>query len=158
MFPSLSNRELAAALFNIATLLRDRQENPYRVRAFERGARALLTRRDPAAAALSLSEDLLPHRRGVLGKRLQVHLREMARTGQAELWTELCADLPPYMGALMTVPGVGPRLAARLHEALGVETPAQLRDAARSGYAQTVWGVGKTRAAAWAALPGGDTE
>lgn len=146
-----TDRELAATLFNIATLLRERQDNPYRVRAYERGARALLARRDPhVAARLRQSDELLRHGKGVLGERIQTRLRELARTGRMETWDDLCADLPPYMGALMTMPGVGPALARRLHNDLGVETALDLAEAARSGRARAVWGVGPKRAAAWA--------
>ena len=49
----VTNRDMAAMLFNIATLLRDRQDSPYRIRAYERGARALLARRDQIADARS---------------------------------------------------------------------------------------------------------
>ena len=68
-------------------------------------------------------------------------------------WTTLdglCADLPPHVGALMAVPGIGPRLADRLHTELGVETAADLARAARSGRARSVWGVGAEAAGQWA--------
>lgn len=146
-----TDREMAATLFNIASLLRERQDNPYRIRAYERGARALLARRDPHVAARLRNSDVpLRHGKGVLGERIQSRLRELARTGGMETWNDLCADLPPYMGALMMMPGVGPALARRLHAELGVETAVDLADAARSGRAQAVWGVGPKRAAAWA--------
>jgi DNA polymerase (family 10) len=113
----MTNRDLAATLFNIATLLRDRSDNPYRVRAYVNGARALMRRdSDDLASAL-----------------------------------KLCEGLPPHMGALMRVPGVGPRLAQRLHDTLGISTPAQLMEAARLGRLQAVWGVGPKREAQFAA-------
>ena len=51
-----------ATLFNIATLLRDRQDNPFRIRSYENGARALMGRRSDLAAALRQQDTLLPHR------------------------------------------------------------------------------------------------
>lgn len=48
----MNNRDMAATLFNIATLLRDRQDNPYRIRAYENGARALMGRQEDAVATL----------------------------------------------------------------------------------------------------------
>jgi len=146
----VTNRDMAAALFNIATLLRDRQDSPYRIRAYENGARALLARRDQIADALREADRTLPHRKGVLGERVQRRLRELAETGRMGTLDALCADLPPHVGALMEAPGVGPRLAERLHRALGVETPADLARAAQSGRARQVWGVGPKREAQWA--------
>ncbi len=148
----MNNRDMAATLFNIATLLRDRQDNPYRIRAYENGARTLMARRDDIASALRDADKTLPHRKGVFGERVQRKLRELAQTGHMEYLDDLCADLPPYVGALMAVPGVGPRMAARLHEDLGVETPSGLAQAARTGRVQSVWGVGEKRAGQWAQL------
>ena len=148
----MTNREMAATLFNIATLLRDRQDNPYRIRAYENGARTLMARRDDIAAALREADKTLPHRKGIFGERVQRKLRELAQTGHMEYFEDLCADLPPYVGALMAVPGVGPRLAERLHEGLGVETPTDLARAAQTGRVQSVWGVGAKRASQWAQL------
>ena len=146
----MTNRDLAATLFNIATLLRDRQDSPYRIRAYERGARALLARRDQIADALRQADKALPHRKGVLGERVQRRLKELAETGRMGTMDALCADLPPHIGALMEAPGVGPRLAERLHRDLGVESAADLARAARSGRARQVWGVGPKREAQWA--------
>ena len=145
----VTNRDMAATLFNIATLLRDCQDSPYRIRAYERGARALLGRRDQIADALRDADKALPHRKGVLGERVQRRLKELAETGRVGTLDALCADLPPHVGALMEAPGVGPRLAERLHRTLGVGTADELGRAARSGRARQVWGVGPKREAQW---------
>ncbi len=149
---NLTNKEMAQTLWKIATLLRDKQDNPYRVRAYERGARALMGRRDDAVSVLRDGTEQLRRRKGVLGDRLQSKLSELARTGRMDYFQELCADLPPHIGALMAAPGVGPRLAQRLHDTLGVETAAQLAEAARSGRASGVYGVGPKRLADWGQL------
>lgn len=148
----LTNKEMAQTLFKIATLLKDRQDNPYRIQAYENGARALMGRRDDAVAVLRDDSKQLWRRKGVLGERLQRKLAELAKTGRMEYFAELCADLPPYIGALMAAPGVGPRLAQRLHETLGVSTAEQLAAAARSGRVEGVYGVGPKRAAQWGQL------
>jgi len=109
-------------------------------------------RRDDAVAVLRDDTQHLKRRKGVLGERLQRKLSELARTGRMDYFTEVCADLPPHIGALMAAPGVGPRLAQRLHETLGVETAEELAEAVRLGRAQSVYGVGPKRAAQWGQL------
>ena len=148
----LTNKEMAQTLFKIATLLKDRQDNPYRIQAYENGARALMGRREDAVAVLRDETKHLKRRKGVLGERLQRKLSELAKTGRMEYFSELCADLPPHIGALMDAPGVGPRLAQRLHETLGVETAEELAQAVRSGRARGVHGVGPKRMAQWGQL------
>ena len=138
-------RHSPATLFNIATLLRDRQDNPFQIRAYENGARALMGRCSDLAAALRQQDTLLPHRKGLLGERLQRKLQELARTGEMAYFQEMLADLPPYMAALMSVPGVGPRTVQRLHECLGIETPADLVAAARSGRLRSLQGFDPKR-------------
>jgi len=152
MTTQLTNKEMAQTLWKIATLLRDKQDNPYRVRAYERGARALVGRRGDAVSVLRDGTESLQRRKGVLGNRLQLKLAELARTGRMEYFSELCADLPPHIGALMTAPGIGPRLAQRLHEALGVSTAEELWEAARTGRAAGVYGVGPKRLSDWGQL------
>ena len=141
----MTNREMAAMLFNIATLLRDREDNPYRIRAYENGARALMGRQDDAARQLAQGSRMLEHRKGVLGERVQRKLKELAQTGEMSYFEELCADLPPYLRELMHVPGIGPKSAKHVHEVLGIETLDQLVQAARDGRLQSVWGFGAKR-------------
>jgi DNA polymerase (family 10) len=143
----MTNREMAAMLFNIATLLRDRDDNPYRIRAYERGARALLRSRANAAAILGGPNEnaRMAHRKWELGEHLQIKLRELATCGEMQYFHELCEDLPPYMEALMEIPGVGPRTAQHLHEALGAEKADDVVRAARTGKLESVWGFGKKR-------------
>ena len=149
----MTNRDLASTLFNIATLLRDQGDNPYRVRAYLNGARSLMRRTsDDMTVPLRASEKPLPHPKGVLGERVQKRLKELVETGRMELLSELCEGLPEYIEALMHVPGVGPRTAQRLHDTLGIETPEQLLAAARTGRLQSVWGVGPRRQAQFAQL------
>ncbi len=149
----MTNRELAATLFNIATILRDREDNPYRINAYLNGARSLMRRNsDDMVSALRQTDKALPHPKGILGERIQRKLQELVKTGDMAYLDELCADLPPYMRDLLRVPGIGPRTARQLHDVLGIETPEQLIEAARQCRLETVWGFGPKRQARFAQL------
>lgn len=149
----MTNRDMAATLFNIAALLRDRGENPYRVRAYENGARSLMRRRsDDMVGPLQNAHKTLPHPKFVLGDKLQRKLRELAQTGDMAFYDQLLADLPAPVARLMRVPGIGPRTAARLYDTLGIETADDLRAAARSGRLTDVWGIGEKRREQFAQL------
>jgi len=148
----MTNRELAATLFNIATILREREDNPYRIRAYENAARALMGRRDDVASALTQPGQILRRRKGVLGDKVQAKLRQLAAEGHMPFFDALCADLPPHIAALMRVPGMGPKTARQVYERLGVRTPDDLRRAARDGRLASVWGFGAKRTAQVAQL------
>ena len=143
----MTNRELAATLFNIATILREREDNPYRIRAYENAARALMGRRDNVAGILTQPGQTLRRRKGVLGDKVQAKLRQLAAEGHMPFFDDLCADLPPHIAALMQAPGMGPKTARQVYEALGVRTPDELRRAARDGRLASVWGFGAKRTA-----------
>jgi DNA polymerase/3'-5' exonuclease PolX len=70
----LTNREIAAVLFNITTILREQgNENPFRTAAYECGARAMMGYRNDAREILAESaKKKLPFREAwYIGKKLQ---------------------------------------------------------------------------------------
>src|SRR5438876_5757445 len=106
----MTNRHIAAVLFNIATLLDSSQDNIYRVRAYRRAARRILILPEEAAAIVARGEELpLP---GV-GDRLRRKLAELISTGSLTFYAELLEDLPLPVRSLMALDGVGPKIAQR---------------------------------------------
>src|SRR5262249_11278091 len=136
---AMTNREIAAVLFNISTILRTQHGNPYRIRAYRRAARNLLRLREPIASRIAAGRPLgIPR----LGKSRTDKISTLATAGQLPFYDQLCAELPAEQQALLTVPGLGPTIAARIHRDLGTTDPDSLRRAAATGRLQRVWGVG----------------
>jgi DNA polymerase/3'-5' exonuclease PolX len=141
----MTNRDIAAVLFNISTILRTQHGNPYRIRAYRRAARNLLRLREPIASRIAAGRPLgIPR----LGKSLTAKISALATAGRLPFYDQLCAELPAEQQALLTVPGLGPTIAARIHRDLGATDPDSLRRAAATGRLQRVWGVGPKRIAA----------
>lgn len=141
----MENREIAAVLFNISTLLAEQQANPYRIRAYRRAARNILRTRyslaERARAGLPLGIPLL-------GKRLTTKITQLAAEGRCDFYDELCGDLPGAEQALLKVPGIGPVTARRVAKDLDAsEVDDLVRRAAVAGL-QKSWGIGPKRAAA----------
>jgi DNA polymerase/3'-5' exonuclease PolX len=138
----MTNRHIAALLFNIATLLDMAQDNVYRVRAYRRAARRILALPEEATAIVARGEELpLP---GV-GERLRCKLAELIATGSLNFYDELLEDLPLPVRALMALDGIGPKLAQRLHAELGLSTAQDLLAAAERGKIRTLYGFGVRR-------------
>lgn len=140
----MKNREIAAILFNISTLLAQHGGNPYRIRAYRRAAQNLLRLRHEVADRAHAGQPL-----GVpfLGKRLTAKITELARTGHSDFYDELCGMLPGAQQALLHVPGIGPKLAERITAKLHAEEVQELvKRAAKEGL-QRVPGIGPKRAA-----------
>lgn len=141
----MTNREIAAVLFNISTILSARHGNPYRIRAYRRAARNLLRLRYPVAERAAAGRPLgIPR----LGKSLTDKISTLAVKGTLPFYEELCDELPPEERPLLKVPGLGPTIAARISRDLGSTDADSLRRAAATGKLQRVWGVGPKRAAA----------
>ena len=152
----LSNKEMAALLFNIATVLRDQgNQNPWRTRAYERAARALMGLRIEAAQTLSEGDEnaRVPFGKWQhIGKRLHAKIGEMVQKGSLAQFYEMLGELPAHQAALMTIPGIGPRTADRIYQTLGIASAPELFRAARNNDLLRVPGMGQKRVRAIAAL------
>lgn len=148
----MTNREIAHILFNIATLLELGEGNPYRIRAYRRAARGMLRLDAEARDLLAAGRDLpLPG----LGKRLRAKIGQLVEGGRLAFYEELIAEQHPAIQALMAVPGVGPKTAARLFTELHLTSPEALLFAARRGRVRELWGFAERREAALAEAAAG---
>ena len=139
---TVTNKDAAEILFNVATILELAEDNPYRVRAYRRAARLLLANREDRRLRLTDKQELdLPG----LGPSLRKKLGELLSTGHMRFYVELCADLPTDVAQLMEIPGVGPKTALRLHEELGLTTASEVYAAALQGKIRTLYGFGEKR-------------
>ena len=135
----MTNHQIAAILFNIATLLEGAQDNVYRVRAYRRAARRILALSEEATAIVARGEELpLP---GV-GERLRRKLAELISTGTLNFYDDLLEDLPLPVRTLMALDGIGPKIAQRLHAELGISTAQDLIAAAERGKIRELYGFG----------------
>ena len=122
--PIVTNSQIAEVLNGIAALLESQYSNPYRIQAYRNAARGVLELPEEAADIIARRE-LLPV--PGLGKRLQNRIAELVNTGTMTFYQDLSLQLlPPGARALMAIEYVGPHIAIRLHEELGIDTPEKL--------------------------------
>jgi DNA polymerase (family 10) len=141
------NSQCADRLREAADLLDAQGANPFRVGAYRRAAETV---RD-------LPEDLarLVDREGLeglealpgIGRGIASALLEMNRTGRWMQLERLRGSADPTQ-LFTAVPGLGHRLAERIHDELHIDTLEALEMAAHDGRLETVPGVGPRRAAA----------
>ncbi len=122
--PIVTNSQIAEVLSGIAGLLEFQNSNPYRIQAYRNAARGVLELEEPAAAYIARKQ-LLPV--PGLGKRLQNRIMELVNTGTMTFYQDLSLQLlPAGARALMAIEFVGPHIAIRLYEELGIDTPEKL--------------------------------
>ncbi|HUF27024.1 MAG TPA: helix-hairpin-helix domain-containing protein [Gemmatimonadaceae bacterium] len=142
--PETMNADVAARLDEAADLLRDQDANPFRVQAY----------RHAAQTVRSLQESVgdLFHREGLeglerlptIGSGIARAIRTMVLSGYFPMLERL-RDAGDPARVLETVPGVGRRLAQRLHDELGVETLEQLEVASHDGSLGDLAGFGEKK-------------
>lgn len=137
------NARIAAAFTQMAELLALHDANPFRVRAYRHAARVVgALRVDLVGHAASGAP--LPRLPG-LGAEQTARIEEFARTGRLAALDRLRGDLPSGLGELLQLPGIGPKRARQLHEALQVDSLPALLQAARDGRIRRVPGFGERR-------------
>lgn len=136
--PSRLNRAVAEAFSEIADLLELVGDNPFKIRAYRRGADAVLALDVPVDEALA-DDGGVPG----LGEALRAKALEYASTGKLDYLERLREQVPPAIVALTAVPGIGAKTAWKLYESLGVDDTASLLAAARSGLVRAVPGFGE---------------
>jgi DNA polymerase (family 10) len=135
------NADIAAILTEIADLLEIEQVNPFRIRAYRNAARIIGELRRDVRSMLVRGEDLteLPG----IGEDLAAKMREIVETGKCRALEKLHAELPPAIGELLHVRGLGPKRVHTLWHDLDIRTNEQLARAARDGRIRSLPGFGE---------------
>ncbi len=132
---------IARALSETADLLTLTGREPFRARAYERGARVLERLTDPDFERL-VAEARLTTLAGI-GQGLAAVIGELAGSGRSETLEKIRGALPAGARELGRIPDLGLRKIQALHAALGVETVEALRSACEAGRVRTVKGFGE---------------
>lgn len=138
---SVSNAEIAAVFEEIADILELEEANPFRIRAYRNAARTLQAFA-PDIGGLLAAGQALPKLPGI-GDDLTSKITEIAATGSCALLQRLRGEVPSGLREMLKVGGLGPRRVARLWHELGIQTLADLQQAARSGRIRGLHGFGE---------------
>ena len=140
----LTNEQIAGELDEVADLLEGHGANPFRVRAYRNAAESI---RKLEVSIVQLAEDQgvdglmqLP----AIGRSLANTLAHLADSGRLPMLERLRGENAPER-LFTTVADIGPKLAQRIHEELGIETLSELSAAAHDGRLARVRGMGGKR-------------
>jgi DNA polymerase (family 10) len=138
---TMTNSDVADALDQIADLLEFQGANPFRVRAYRNGARAIRDLTEPVERIVSDPQRPLTDVEGI-GKDLAEKVTTLVQTGSLPMLDELLAEIPNSVLAIMRVPGLGPKRAAILYRELEVSDLEQLRAACQAQKVRELKGFG----------------
>ncbi|MDB6126802.1 MAG: hypothetical protein JWM35_698, partial [Verrucomicrobia bacterium] len=137
----MTKNEIADVLTEIGMLLELKGENPFKVRAYQTGARALESIEDAELSRLIASEELQTVKG--IGEALSQKITELHTTGKLEFFEKLKATIEPGLVAMVEIPGLGPKKIRALRDKLGVTNIAELTAACNDGRVAALDGFGE---------------
>jgi len=139
----MSKDEIADILENISRLLELKGENPFKVRAYTNGARALETLSESLETLVA--ENRLQEVDGI-GKAIAEKITTLVRTGELPYYNELREEFPSEIFQLFELQGVGAKKIKALHDNLGVNSLTKLERVCKDGQVAALPGFGEKTA------------
>lgn len=138
-----ANSDVASVLYEIGEILTVKGDI-FRSRAYQMAAQRITALTEDIRAIKARGElESIP---GV-GKSISAVISEVLDTGQSKILEELRESLPKGVRDLMELEGVGPKLAMRLNQELGVASIDDLEKAAKEGRVRELKGFGPKKEA-----------
>jgi len=126
----MNNEEIARVFQDIADLLELKEENPFKIRAYQKAARAIEYL--PMEVERLVDEDKLREIPGV-GEAITKKITELVTTGRLGFYERLKAEFPEGISALLDIPGIGPKTAMLLIRELDIKSIDDLEKAVLEG-------------------------
>ncbi len=139
----MDNKDIAAVLEEMATLMELKGENAFRCRAYANAARQVEMLQELVVELVERGE--LDSVRGI-GKGLARDITELVQTGQMTAYGKLMEGIPEGLLEMLEVPGLGAKRVRTLHEALGISDVDALAKACEAGEVEKLSGFGKKTA------------
>jgi DNA polymerase (family 10) len=133
--------EIADALNEIGMLLELKGDNPFKIRAYSAGARAIEGLENDEFEKL-VAEGRMQTIKGI-GEALASKIGELHSTGRLEFLEELRASVEPGLVEMLKIPGLGPKKIAAVRKELGIVSVAELEKACKEGRVAALAGFGE---------------
>jgi DNA polymerase (family X) len=142
--PTRTNTAIAHRLREAADLLEQQGAIPFRVNAYRRAAGTIESLREDLRKFDGDKDHRPLEELPGIGRGIAAAIREMLATGRWSQLERLRGTVDPEV-LFTTIPGIGPDLARRIHDRLGIETLEALEAAAWDGRLDAVPGIGQRR-------------
>lgn len=139
----MDKADIVSVLEEISVLLELKGENPFKVRAYTAGARALETLKDSLEEMIE--KDTLGSIKG-MGSALVEKIKVLHETGELKYYDELRASIAPGLIEMLEIPGLGAKKIKKIHDALEIDSIDSLKKACESGQVEALKGFGKKSA------------
>jgi len=119
----MDKEEIIKTLKEISVLLELKNENPFKIRAYQNSARALET------SDIELNKDLkIEDLKGIkgVGSHIAEKIKTLIYTGRLKYYEELKKSVPPGLVEMLAIPTMGPKKIKYLFDNLGISNIGEL--------------------------------
>lgn len=135
----MDKKAIAEVLQEIGVLLEIKGENPFKIRAYQTGARALDTLEESLDTLIA--EERLAAVKGI-GNALAEKIAILHAEGKLDYHEKLKASVAPGLLDLLDIPGLGAKKIKALHTELGIDSIDSLTQACQAGKVAELAGFG----------------
>lgn len=135
----MNKAEIAEIFREIGVLLELKGENPFKVRAYQSGSRALESMEEDLEEVIA--EQRLAEVPGI-GKALTEKIEVLHETGELPFYEELKNSIPSGLIEMLEISGLGPKKIKALYGKLGISTIPELVQACRNNKVASLEGFG----------------
>ena len=140
----MKNNEVAKVFQDIADLLELKGENIFKIRAYQKAARAI--EHHPRELNVMLDEGIDLQSISGVGEAIAKKTIELITTGKLDYYENLKAEFPPGVTNLLAIPGIGPKTANKLSSELGISSVDELERAINEGRVAKLFRLGEKTA------------
>ena len=141
---TISNELISERLNEYADVLSQQNANRFRILAYQRAANTVSGLTEPVSRIYARGGIDALVQIPDIGKGIASTIAELIKTGRCSGLERLRGNLDPEQ-LFQTVPGIGPKLAQRIHDELGIDTLEQLEMAAHDGRLEQLPGFSHRR-------------
>jgi len=138
----MKNREIADIFDKLGDILEFKNENRFKINAYRKAA--LVLRDLTEDVAVIAAENRLRNIHGI-GEGIEKKIVEYLNTGKMSKFEEEKQGVQKEIFEILSIPGVGPKTAAKLHQERGIETVDQLEEAVKQGKLRDLFGMGEKK-------------
>lgn len=125
----------------MADLLELGEENPFRIRAYQKAAHNIESFSENVGSLYKKGGLTALEAIPGIGKGIAEHIEEMIKTGKLKAHEALLKKFPESLLELMAVPGIGPKTAILLHKKMKINSIDKLEKAAKEGKLEKLPGI-----------------
>ncbi|MDD5594210.1 MAG: DNA polymerase/3'-5' exonuclease PolX [Candidatus Margulisbacteria bacterium] len=129
----MENSEFAKLFWQIAELLELKNENRFKVRAYQKAAQNIENFSDDITGVFKKGGLKALENIPGIGESIAEHIEELIKTGRIKKYEKLIKEFPRGFVEMMQVPGIGPKTALLLKKKLKIDSIEKLQKASERG-------------------------